>query len=171
MKIKSNMKNSFFKNYNEAKGIALSKKKILKNNTNKVPTYLTYILITIILLCSITILSYHLDKTKTIGTLYLITLIIYIFYVISRTIWSYKFRKKQDYQNIIILDEEGLTDKSFYGIKITFTWDKIKAFVIKKYTITVLTDTNLYFFFDIKEKEEILKAIEKYHNSAIIIKE
>ena len=97
------------------------------------------------------------------------SLIIYILYSIIRTTWSYNFKKKNNFENTIILDEEGLTDKSFYGIKITITWDKIKAFVIKKHTITVITDTSLYFFFDIKEKDQVLKAIDKYSKNTLII--
>ena len=43
-----------------------------------------------------------------------------------------------------------------------FSWDKIKGFVVGKYTVTILTDTPIYFYFNISKKDEILKAIEKY---------
>ena len=50
-----------------------------------------------------------------------------------------------------------------------FNWDKIKAVVIKKYSVTILTDTNVYFYFDIKLKEDIIKCIKKYGSKTLII--
>lgn len=169
MKIESNMKNTYLKHYNIAKGIAVNKKQVLKNKTIKVPTYLISALITIVLLTIFLVIFCLIDKSKIITILYLTMLIVYIFYVIIRTTWSYNFKKKKNFLNEIILDEEGLTDQSFYGIKITLNWSKLKAIVIKKQTITILTDTNLYFFFDINEKEEILKAINRYNKDLTII--
>jgi hypothetical protein len=54
-------------------------------------------------------------------------------------------------------------------IKITLSWEKIPAAVIKKHTVTFITDTQLFFFFDIKNKEEILKLVEKYSENTEII--
>lgn len=171
MKIQSNMKNNYLKHYNVAKGIAVNKKTVLKNKTIKVPTYLLSALITIILLTFFLVIFHLIDKSKIITILFLTMLVVYNSYVIIRTTWSYNFKKKSNFLNEITLDEEGLTDKSFYGIKITLNWSKLKAIVIKKQTITILTDTNLYFFFDINEKEEILKAINKYNKDLTIIGE
>ncbi len=171
MKITSNMSNKYLKHYNISKGIALNKKRILKHNTIKVPTYLTSVLITIFLLLIFTIIFHYIDKSHIITIYFLVSLIFYITYSITRTIWSYNFKKKKDFINEIILDENGLTDQSFYNIKITLNWDKLKAIVIKKETITILTDTQLYFFFDLKEKEEILKTISKYTKDIKIIGE
>ena len=170
MEIKSNMKKSYLRNYNEAKGIAVNKKRVLKHQTNKVPTYLTSALIIIILLTLCTILFTIIDLSNIFKTFFLISLITYTSYSILRTIWSVNFKKKQEYLNTIIIDENGITDSSFYNIKININWNKIPAVVIKKYTITFLTDTNLYFFFDIKNKNEILKLVIKYSPKTIIIK-
>lgn len=169
MNIKSNMLKTYLRNYNEAKGVVVNKKRVLKHKTTKVPTYLISSLITILLLTLFTIIFTIIDKSNIFSIYFLASLIIYILYTIIRTTWSYNFKKKNNFENTIILDEEGLTDKSFYGIKITITWDKIKAFVIKKHTITVITDTSLYFFFDIIEKDQVLKAINKYSKDTLII--
>ena len=169
MKIQSNMKKIYLRNYNEAKGVAVNKKTVLKKKTNKVPNYFISVILTIILLTIFTIIFKIIDTSKIFSIYFSSSLIIYILYTITRTIWSYNFKKKNNFENIIILDEEGLTDKSFYDIKITITWDKIKAFVVKKHTITVITDTSLYFFFDIKDKEQVLTAIKKYNQDTLII--
>lgn len=169
MEIKTNMKKSYLRNYNEAKGIAVNKKRVLKHKTNKVPTYLTSVLITITLLSICTTLFSIIDSSNIFKLFFLISLIIYISYSILRTIWSVNFKKKQEFLNTIIIDENGITDSSFYNIKININWNKITAIVIKKYTITFITDTHLYFFFDISKKEEILKLVKKYSKENLVI--
>ena len=82
--------------------------------------------------------------------------------------WELKI-KKNNFINEILINEDGITDKSFYDIKINLNWSKIKALVIKKKTLTFLTDTSLYFFFDINEKGTIIKAINKYNKDLPII--
>jgi hypothetical protein len=170
MEIKSNMKKSYLKNYNEAKGIAVNKKRVLKHKTNKVPTYLTSALITITLLSLCTILFSIIDSSKIFKMYFLISLIIYVSYSIIRTIASIQLKRNQiDLINTITIDEEGITDKSFFKIKINVSWDKITAVVVKKHTVTFITDTQLFFFFDIKDKEDILKLVKKYSKNTLII--
>ena len=170
MEIKSNMKKTYLRNYNEAKGIVVNKKRVLKHKTNKVPTYLTSALITITLLSICTILFSIIDSSNIFKTIFLVILITYISYSIIRTIGSILLKKNQiDLINTITIDENGITDKSFFKIKINLSWDKIKAVVVKKYTVTFITDTQLYFFFDIKDKEEILKQVKKYSKETLII--
>ena len=170
MEIKSNMKKTYLRNYNEAKGIVVNKKRVLKYKTNKVPTYLTSVLITITLLSICTILFSIIDSSNIFKTIFLVLLITYISYSIIRTIGSILLKKNQiDLINTITIDENGITDKSFFKIKINLSWDKIKAVVVKKYTVTFITDTQLYFFFDIKDKEEILKQVKKHSKETLII--
>lgn len=170
MEIKSNMKKTYLRNYNEAKGIAVNKKRVLKHKTNKVPTYLTSALITITLLSLCTIIFSIIDSSNIFKMFFLVSLITYISYSIIRTISSILLKKNQiDLINTIVIDEEGITDKSFFKIKINVSWDKIPAVVVKKHTVTFITDTQLFFFFDIKNKEEILKLVKKYSKNTLII--
>lgn len=69
-----------------------------------------------------------------------------------------------------MIDENGITDESYYGIKMILKWEKITGVVIGKHTITILTDTPVYFYFDIAKKEDVIKAIDKYGNKDLIIK-
>lgn len=170
MEIKSNMKKSYLRNYNEAKGIAVNKKRVLKHQTSKVPTYLTSALITITLLSISTIIFSIIDSSNIFKTIFLVLLITYTSYSIIRTIASVLLKKNQiDLINTIVIDEDGITDKSFFKIKINVSWDKIPAVIVKKHTVTFITDTQLFFFFDIKNKEEILKLVKKYSKNTKVI--
>ena len=54
-------------------------------------------------------------------------------------------------------------------IEILFKWNRIAGVVIKEYSVTILTKGSVYFFFDIKEKDKILKAIKKYNKDILVI--
>lgn len=101
--------------------------------------------------------------------LYLISFI-YLTYTIIDIIEIYNIRKKQQFSNMILIDKDGITDESYYGIKMMFKWEKITGIVIGKHTVTVLTDTPVYFYFEISKKDDIIKAVEEYGNKNLIIK-
>lgn len=69
-----------------------------------------------------------------------------------------------------IIDEEGITDQSFYGIKMLFSWDKVKAIVINKHSIVVLMDVPMFLYFSLSLEEKITKALNKYDKTSLIIK-
>lgn len=163
--------NNYFKTYNEARGVAQSKKKILKTKSSKCSNYLTsYIISIIFIILLITLIS--LTKSLclfNLGCVLLSLEVIKDIFAITFDLVMYSRRKKMNLKSIITLDEEGLTDASFQGIKMIFNWNKIKGVVIKKYSITILTDTSCYFYFDISNKNNIIKALEKYASKDIII--
>lgn len=164
MKIETNLNNNFFKIYDESRSVAIHRKEIIKNKKANALTYSTEVLL---VFTSILLISLIVKNCKiifmTLGIIYLITNII-------RFISSYKFRKKQNFKNEIIIDEKGITDlSSFKNVEILFKWAKIKAIVIKKYSVTLLMDSNIYFYFDIKEKEKIIKEVKKYKKDILII--
>ena len=88
--------------------------------------------------------------------------LVYLIVTIGSFVSNYYFRKKRNFSNKVIIDKTGLTDESFYNIKMIFKWDKILAIVVGQETVTFLTDTPVYFYFNISEKEKIMKAIKKY---------
>ena len=67
------------------------------------------------------------------------------------------------------VDAEGIKDFSSDGMIVGFGWDNIKAVVIKKHTINILTDNSIYFFIDVKYKDRLLLAIERYNPNLLII--
>ena len=164
MKIETNLNNNFFKIYDESRSVAIHRKEIIKNKKANALTFSTEVLLvfTIILLISLII--------KKNGILFMTLSFIYLMTNIIRFISSYKFRKKQNFKNEIIIDEKGINDlSSFKNVEILFKWAKIKAIVIKKYSVTLLMDSNIYFYFDIKEKEKIIKEVKKYKKDIPII--
>lgn len=164
MKIETNLNNNFFKIYDESRAVAIHRKEIIKTKKANALTYSTEVLLvfTIILLISLI--------AKEFKTIFIILNFIYLMTNIIRFISSYKFRKKQNFKNEIIIDEKGITDlSSFKNVEILFKWAKIKAIVIKKYSVTLLMDSNIYFYFDIKEKEKIIKEVKKYKKDILII--
>lgn len=163
--------NNYFKTYNEARGVVLNKKKILRKRNSRCMNYLTRILLTLLFVLLIVIMM---SITKSLclydlGVIILFIELVNIAFTLASNITFYVFRKKRNFTSTIVINEEGLIDTSFQGIKMIFSWDKIKGVVIKKYSITILTDTSCYFYFDIKSKEDILKAVEKYGSKDLII--
>lgn len=171
MKIECTIEN-YFKTYNEAKGVVLSKKKILKSKSPKCLNYLTRYIIVILLIIVLAVLIPFTTNICLISLIYILILleVITISLAITNYVTLYLYRKKRNFKSIITLNKEGLTDTSFQGIKMIFSWDKIKGIVIKKYSITILTDTSCFFYLDIRNKKEIEKALDKYASKALIIK-
>lgn len=170
MKIECNI-NNYFKTHNEARGVVLSKRKILKNKNPKCLNYLTRNIILIILIAILVVLLFLTgnNNLRCFGCFLVFLEIISIIFIIICNIRMYTFRKKRNFKSIITIDKEGITDTSFMGIKMIFNWSKIKGVVIKKYSITILTDTPVYFYFDISSKKDILGAIKKYASKDLII--
>lgn len=100
--------------------------------------------------------------------IYLIS-IIYLIITFCKVISIYNFRKKRNFKNSIVIDKNGITDESYHGIKMIFEWEKIIGVVISKYTVTILTDTPVYFYFNISKKDDVISAIEKYGDKEKII--
>ena len=166
MKIGSLMTKNMYKCYSEARGIAQNKRTILRKRKAKTFTFLgtsiiNTLLIMVILLCFV--LYYNLSYLYLLLALAPIVLNhIYIFFYLRKI----KKRRKINYN---IFDREGIHDESFYGIKMLFTWKKVKAIVIGKYSVVVLTDTPCYFYYGIDVKDDIIEAVELYSRKNKII--
>lgn len=171
MKIESNVGNNYFKIYSESHGVAINKNKILKAKKSKCLNYFQMILIIFlsILILSILLILLNNCYTLSLSILFITFNIVFISLSLLQIISTYFYRKSKKFNNSIIIDKEGITDNSFQGIKMVFSWDKIKGVVIKKYSITILTDTRCYFYFDISNKDDIIKSVNKYGSKDLII--
>jgi len=81
----------------------------------------------------------------------------------------YEQKYKSNFMTSITIDERGILDESFYGIKMLFKWNKIVAVIVGKHSIVILTDTPIYFFFSKRDSKKIIKIIERYHKKIMII--
>ena len=171
MKIKCDLTNKFFTCYSEARGVAGSKRKILKTKKVNKMNYFTQTLLIYLLILLLCILMLFLKDFCfcMLSSLIVLLDVIYLSFEAIKLTILYDFRKKMKFKSIVILDEDGLTDTSYYGIKMVFGWDKIKAVVIKKNSVTILTNTPCFFYFDIKQKDNILEAVDKYSKKVLIV--
>lgn len=173
MKIDTNITNKFFSRFDEARGIALHKKEILKKRKNKSLSYSQRKLMGFIVLFGFSFIfmalaNFHWLFLKLSFAMYILANV-YIIHALVTVVTIYNFRFRQDFKSEILLDKNGITDESYYGIKMIFKWDKVLGIVIGKYTVTIITDSPCYFYFDISKKDEVLKAINKYADKKLII--
>ncbi len=173
MKISSELSHSYCACFDEARGIAMNKKTVLKNRNPKCISYLQMKLLTFILLIVLAILLAGISYLSICFYIFslLLILIATVYFIISifliLSLYTYRLKWQT---NKVLMNKTGISGETCYGIKYSFKWDLITAVVIGKYSVTILTDTPCYFYFDISKKDEIIKAIEKYDNKNKIIK-
>ncbi len=171
LKISCDLSKKYFECFDEAKGIALHKRKILKNKSVSCLSYMQevfLIFLVIEFICLLLSLVASYSMCFFIYFLLTVDIIFFLFHII-RVFVGILLRKKQGFKGSIIIDENGITNTSYYKIKMVFAWPKIKAIVIKKYTVTILTDTPCYFYFDVAKNKKILEAVKKYHKNTLIL--
>ena len=171
MKISCNLSKKYFECFDEAKGVALHKRKILKSKSASCLSYMQEVFLIFLVIEFICFLLSFIGESRACLFVYFLLTVDIIFFLfrIIRVFVGILLRKKQDFKGSIIIDENGITNTSYYKIKMVFSWPKIKAIVIKKYTVTILTDTPCYFYFDIAKKKKILEAVNKYHKNTLIL--
>lgn len=167
MKFEGVVSKDFFKTFNEAKGVAECKNHILKTKKTTSFTYLQSILLVILILLFISGITYFLNLTLLFYTMLIITIFYLIMHISFLIEMLYYSNHKSNCYTII--DEKGITNTAFYNIEMLFSWDLITGVVIKKHSITFITSTPCYFFFNIEYKKKILELLKKYHHKDLII--
>lgn len=171
MVIKCNLRNHYFRYFNEARGVALRRDKILRNNKTWIGKYSDYILLIDLALLILIGVSCYIKSIEAFifGMMLLVLTIVFNIYVLLNTLSIIRFRKKNNYDGEIILSKEGLSNSSFYGIKLTFEWKKVKAIVVKGKTVVILTDTPIYFYQSLDKKDDIIEGIKKFKGDILVI--
>ena len=170
MKITTSMLNNFFTCFDEARGFAINKNKILREKRicglsyiqNKSLYFVALLIISLILI----LIN---EELFVVSLVFFMTAIVYFLIIVIRIYSSYKFKQSVGFDNVIVINEEGITDESYYGIKLTIKWDKVKGIVVGRNTITFLTDTPIYFYFSVSNKKEILDYCLNYIDKNKII--
>jgi hypothetical protein len=171
MKIKSNIKKKYFTCVNESMGVNINKDYVLrtKKNTDYTYTEHTLYVVIIILLVSAIFAMMRTSLSIFLSMVAIFCAFLYILAVIIITLMGYRARSKVNFKNEVEIDSEGISDTSYYGIKMTVDWDKVEAVVVRKNTIVILTSTPIYFYFDKNKKKDIITAIKKYKKDITII--
>ena len=164
---------NYFKCYDEARGVAMNKKYILKNKKLNLFTYTDYmyLIFSILFFLSIILMFSKNFNTVMLGIIITIFDILFLLYVFISTYIMYNYCRKKKLPLKVLVDKNGITNSSYYDIKMIFKWEKILGIVVKKNSITVLTDTPIYFYFDKSKETSLIKEIKKYKKDITIIKE
>jgi len=174
MKIKYQMPNNFFKMFNEFSGITSTKNQIIKNPNNKIHGYIYMTVVSSMLLFIIMLIFAFIFYNNDIITSYIINvgsfvLTFYLIFNLSIFFSNYTLIKKTLASGVLILDENGITDKNDNGVTINFAWESIKLIVFTKNVITVLGDSTIGIFIQTEHREKIKKIIEKYKKDTVIV--
>lgn len=172
MNIEYNLNENYFKCYNEAQGVILNRKKIIKNPKKRITTYLGNAGLLCLEIIIIFIICLVVDRTGYLTKLAYCMLYFAIFAVFIYLIsfyYSYFLEKKKNHSGTLKFSSDGITDEALDGTIVTMKWDKIQALVIKKHTLTFITDSQIFFFVNISLKKEILAALKKYNNKLLIV--
>lgn len=168
MEIKEEIKEKNFRCYDEAMGVAINKKSVLKKRKANTLSYSgTFAFLSISYFLLSIFLSHFNGYFCEVGSqLLTFAAILFLCMIIIRVIHYFK-RKKCEV--VTIINKDGITDTSFYGMKLLINWEKIEAVVIKKHSITILTNTPIILYFDKSLEEKIIKCVKKYKKDIVII--
>lgn len=165
--IKYDMSSNYFRCYNEAQGVMVDKKKILKKLEGKIYGYLerffSYFLFTTLLFIVALVL-----KMQAFYILFYILYGLLCFYAFIFAC-GYLTEAKKKHVGELVFDKDGIVDIGDNGIQVQMKWEHILGVVIQKYTVTILTDDMIFFFINNSCKEQVKDAIDKYHKDLLVI--
>ena len=171
MKIRTSFSRNFLKIYSEAKGVARAKKYILKSGSSNSVNYIASLVLEflIVLLIGYSLLLSRNICVSVLGSLVVLSDCLFILVKILSIVCMYEYRYNTYFSDCLTINEEGISNESYYNIKMTFKWSKILAIVYKKNCIVILTDTPVYFYVSRNEEKKLLKAVDRYHKNVRII--
>lgn len=175
MKIKYDLEKNLYNTFNEAQGIVLFKRSILRNPYRKIDTFtrrgqrlFKYAVIELI----IALLFNFIKPTWMISTF---LLYIFAFLAGSLTILAVSFlmnyleTKKNGLSGEIQFNKNGILDVKDNGLKTGLPWDMVDLIVITDTIICLFTKTSFFYYFDNTVKDEIIESVNKYTKDKKII--
>lgn len=130
-----------------------------------IKAFILYILLFLILLFSFSFIP---NMMIMIGVC--LTCVIVYTYLLIET--NYKLREFMKHNNSLIkIDETGIEKKEENITSSKLYWKAIEYIIINKHSICVLSKNFAHFaiFIEISSKEEVLKALEKYNKTNLLI--
>ena len=127
--------------------------------------FILYIILFLILLFSFLFIP---NMMIIIGV-FLTCIIVYTYLLIET---NYKLREFMKHNNSLIkIDETGIEKKEENITSSKLYWKAIEYIIINKHSICVLSKNFAHFaiFIEISSKEEVLKALEKYNKTNLLI--
>ena len=174
VKIDSDLSNNFFDVYNEARGIAINKSRILKNKKLVGMNYISYIFIIFICIFILNMFLILDFRGVYIGNFALIVLILDILFLIiglARIYISYFYRKNSNFVSTVFINRRGICDiSSFHNMELLFLWDRIEGVVIGHYSVVIFVGGTIYLYFSIKDKKKIIDGIKRFKKDILVVK-
>ena len=104
-----------------------------------------------------------------ISAIALTILIIYIYLLVETKYKLREFMKHND--SLITIDETGIENKEENKTVSKLYWNAIEYIIVNKYSISILPKNFAHFaiFIEISSKKEVLKALEKYNQTNLLI--
>ena len=175
MKINYNLKENYFKNYNDANGVMSKLKALQKNPNTKVRSYLCqafiYCAYLFIFSFALLIISIYLKKNfllEVSSFLLSSSILLFLFYYM----WLYACSRLEinSKEGTLVIGKNGLVDENKNGNKLTIAYKNIKAVVITNNLIVFALNTPLMLFIPNKNTKAIVEELEKNSNVLIIDK-
>ncbi len=174
VKIDTDVSNNFFDIYNEARGIAMNKSKILKNKRITGMNYISYLFLifTIVFILNMIFIIQFKDMYLSFFAVLLLVLdIIYFILGLCRIYVNYFFKKKSNFISTVFINRRGITDvSSFDNMELLFLWKRVEGVVVGHYSVVVFLSNHIYLYFNIKDKKKIIDGIKKFKKNILIIK-
>lgn len=124
MKFTFDNNKNYFKCYDEARGVAMNKRYILKTKKTNFFSYTDYVYSIFCILLFISLAILFLSPTE-LGTLSICLMLLdFVFLLVAsiNTYYMYNCRRGKMPLEVLV-DEYGITNSSFYGIKMIFNWE------------------------------------------------
>ena len=169
------MNKNYLKYYNEAQDMAMMKKKLRRGKKIRIYGYLQRGILNLIMILVASLGSYLFYKlnptnlfTDILNIMIILSIVILIAYYILFLVY-YKRERGKKHSGTLTLDKKGIQDKTIDGIKTGLAWNQVESIVVGKYTVTLLTTTNMIVFLDKKYSENMIQEVEKYSPNIKVI--
>ena len=143
---------------------------IFKKRPKTKPHSLVKVFIFYIILFSLIFLScLFIPNLYVISAIALTILIIYIYLLVETKYKLREFMKHND--SLITIDETGIENKEENKTVSKLYWNAIEYIIVNKYSISILPKNFAHFaiFIEISSKKEVLKTLEKYNQTNLLI--
>ncbi len=175
MRVKYNLKENHFKSYNEASGVALMKNKLLKKPSKKIRSYLGKTFSYGILLMGLCITFVILARVAQNNTfikffelLLLYVIFIFIFSILSIFFSFLSAKKNNSVEGSLSITKKGITSTTSLGDKLELSYDSVELVAVTKHAVVFILKTPFMLYIDNKNKDKVVKALQKYSDTLII---
>lgn len=175
--VKCEFKDGFLKCADEAKGLSCGWRKILSDGYVRKTSFLKYnltlLFLTFFALCFalFCIDLFGGDLTfwfRFIVSFIVCALVVEVIYI-SITMIYFILRRKYRKNSTTTFKSEGIVSHISKDISILYDWANVECVIVGNHSISIFTDSPVYFYFDNKCKAKVLDAVSKFKPKAKVL--